>query len=68
MGFETKNKHATGQSSHIKSEERNRGSGAAAGHWSDFFLETSARHLPRASMTLKKWVHEPLILGNDPIC
>ena len=22
---------------------------------------------PRLSMTLKKWVHKPIILGNDPI-
>ena len=23
--------------------------------------------LPRVSMTFKKWVHDPLILGNEPI-
>ena len=28
-----------------------------------FILECS---LPRISMTLKKWVHDPMILGNDP--
>ena len=25
------------------------------------------KELPRVSMTLKKWVHDPLIWGNDPI-
>ena len=25
-------------------------------------------YIPRVSMTLSKWVHDPIILGNDPIC
>ena len=32
-----------------------------------FKTHTHTYHIPEVSMTLKKWVHDPIILGTDPI-
>ena len=38
-----------------------------AGHISIFPRGGGALRVPRVSMTVKRWVHDPLILGNDPM-